>query len=125
MSLLFEPLQLKQHTLQNRIVVSPMCQYSSHDGFATNWHLVHLGQFAIGKAGLTILEPAAVAPAGRITYADLGIWKEEHISELKKIVGFVHQRGSLIRIQLAHAGRKASSTLPWISRAQLSPEHVN
>lgn len=125
MSLLFEPLQLKQHTLQNRIVVSPMCQYSSHDGFATNWHLVHLGQFAIGKAGLIIQEATAVSPEGRITYADLGIWKEEHISELKKIVDFVHQQGSLIGIQLAHAGRKASTNIPWINRDQFSPDHVN
>src|SRR5690606_32805766 len=125
MSLLFEPLQLKQHILQNRIVVSPMCQYSSQDGFATNWHLVHLGQFAIGKAGLIIQEATAVSPEGRITYADLGIWKEEHIPELQKIVDFVHQQSSLIGIQLAHAGRKDSTNSPWVNRYQLSLDLVN
>src|SRR5690606_26590943 len=125
MSLLFEPLQLKQHILQNRIVVSPMCQYSSQDGFATNWHLVHLGQFAIGKAGLIIQEATAVSPEGRITYADLGIWKEEHIPELQKIVDFVHQQGSVIGRQLAHAGRKASTQTPCVNRDQCSPDQAN
>lgn len=109
--------------MQNRIVVSPMCQYSSEDGFANNWHLVHLGQFSIGKAGLIIQEASAVAPIGRITHADLGIWKDAHIEKLAEIVNFVHQQGSLIGIQLAHAGRKASSNKPWINRNQFPPEH--
>lgn len=121
MSLLFQPLQLKNYTLQNRIVVSPMCQYSCEDGFANHWHLVHLGQFAIGKAGLIIQEASAVSAEGRITYGDLGIWKDEHIAPLKDIVNFVHSQGSLIGIQLAHAGRKASTNKPWINRNQFHP----
>lgn len=123
MNLLFSPLKLKNQTLHNRMVVSPMCQYSSEDGFASNWHLVHLGQFAIGKAGLVMQEASAVAPIGRITHADLGIWKDAHIEKLAEIVDFVHKQGSLVGIQLAHAGRKASSNKPWINRNQFSPEH--
>lgn len=125
MSLLFQPLQLKNHILQNRIVVSPMCQYSATDGFASNWHLVHLGQFAIGRAGLIIQEASAVSPEGRITYGDLGIWKNEHIEKLSEIVDFVHSQGSLIGIQLAHAGRKASTNKPWINRNQFHPDEEN
>jgi len=125
MSLLFQSLQLKNHTLQNRIVVSPMCQYSAEDGFANNWHLVHLGQFAIGKAGLIMQEATAVVPEGRITYGDLGIWKDEHVPFLKNIVDFVHSQGSLMGIQLAHAGRKASTNKPWINRNQFLPNDVN
>lgn len=123
MSLLFTPLSLKHHTLSNRLVVSPMCQYSSEDGFASDWHLVHLGQFAIGRAAAIIQEATAVEPEGRISYADMGIWKDEHIPALKKIVDFVHQQNSLIGIQLAHAGRKASTDKPWESRSQLPPTH--
>lgn len=125
MSLLFQPLQLKNHTLQNRIVVSPMCQYSACDGFASNWHLVHLGQFAIGRAGLIIQEASAVSPEGRITYGDLGIWKNEHVEKLAEIVDFVHSQGGLIGIQLAHAGRKASTNKPWINRNQFHPGEEN
>src|SRR5690606_5599229 len=109
MSIVFSPLQLAKHTLKNRLVVSPMCQYSAEEGFANNWHLVHLGQFAIGEAGAIIQESTAVVPQVRISYADLGIWKDEHIPALKEIVYFVHQQGALIVIQLAHAGRKAST----------------
>lgn len=125
MSILFSSLPLKQHTLHTRLVVSPMCQYSAADGFANNWHLVHLGQFAIGKASTIIQEATAVLPEGRISYGDLGIWKDEHIPALKEIVDFVHEQGSLIGIQLAHAGRKASTDKPWISRNQLTPTHPN
>lgn len=125
MSIVFEPLQLEKHTLNNRLVVSPMCQYSSEDGFATDWHLVHLGQFAIGKVGTIIQEATAVVPEGRISYGDLGIWKDEHIPALKRIVDFVHQQGSKIGIQLAHAGRKASTDKPWYSRTQFPPIHPN
>lgn len=110
---LFEPLTIKSVTFKNRIVVSPMCQYSSVDGFANNWHLVHLGSRAVGGAGLVIQEATAVSPEGRITPADLGIWKDEHISLLKNISAFIHEQGSLFGIQLAHAGRKASHDLPW------------
>lgn len=125
MSKLFEPLNLKNHTLQNRIVVAPMCQYTAEKGYANNWHLVHLGQFAIGKAGLIIQEATAVAPEGRITYGDLGLWEDGQIEKLKEIVGFVHSQGSLIGIQLAHAGRKASTNKPWINRNQFAPDHEN
>jgi 2,4-dienoyl-CoA reductase-like NADH-dependent reductase (Old Yellow Enzyme family) len=125
MSILFSPLQLAKHTLKNRLVVSPMCQYSSEDGVANNWHLVHLGQFAIGQVGTIIQEATAVVPEGRISYADLGIWKDEHIPGLKEIVDFVHQQGSRIGIQLAHAGRKASTDKPWSSRTQFAPNDPN
>lgn len=114
MSLLFSPLIIKSVRLKNRIVVSPMCQYSSEDGFANDWHLVHLGSRAVGGAGLIISEAAAVSPEGRITSSDLGIWKDEHIPELKRITAFIHQQGSIAGIQLAHAGRKASVLAPWL-----------
>ncbi len=113
MSLLFSPLTIKSIRLKNRIIVSPMCQYSSVDGFATDWHLVHLGSRAIGGAALIIQEATAVSAAGRITYGDLGIWKNEHIEKLSAIVAFIHEHGSVAGIQLAHAGRKASCELPW------------
>jgi 2,4-dienoyl-CoA reductase-like NADH-dependent reductase (Old Yellow Enzyme family) len=113
MSYLFTALTIRDITLGNRIVVSPMCQYSSHDGFAGDWHLVHLGSRAVGGAGLIFTEASAVSPEGRISPADLGIWKDEHIEGLRKIVKFVRAQGSEIGIQLAHAGRKASVREPW------------
>ena len=113
MPLLFTPLSIRSITLKNRIVVSPMCQYSSTDGFANDWHFVHLGSRAVGGASLVFTEATAVSPEGRISPHDLGIWKDEHIAYLKKITGFIEQRGSLPGIQLAHAGRKASTTEPW------------
>src|SRR5438874_1711065 len=108
MAHLFSPLKIKSIELKNRIVVSPMCEYSSEDGFANNWHLVHLGARAVGGASLIITEAAAVSPEGRITWADLGIWKDEHIEKLKEITTFIEQQGAVAGIQLAHAGRKAS-----------------
>lgn len=125
MSILFTPLKLQNHILPNRIVVSPMCQYTATDGFANEWHLVHLGQFAIGKAGAIIQEATAVSPEGRISYGDLGIWKDEHIDYLSKIVNFTHQQGAKIGLQLAHAGRKASCDKPWITRDQIHPAVEN
>ncbi|MBL1409274.1 NADH:flavin oxidoreductase/NADH oxidase [Sphingobacterium faecale] len=125
MSLLFSPLALKNQTLSNRLVVSPMCQYSAVDGFANHWHLVHLGQFAAGKAALVIQEATAVSPEGRISHGDLGLWKDEQMLSFRDIVNFVHDQGSLIGIQLAHAGRKASTDKPWISRAQIAPDQKN
>ncbi len=122
MALLFEPLKIREITLKNRIVVSPMCQYSSVDGFANNWHLVHLGSRAVGGAGLIFTEAAAVAPEGRITPDDLGIWKNEHVIFLKKITDFLKENGAVTGIQLAHAGRKASHSSPWKGRAPLSKE---
>ena len=119
MSVLFSPLNIKSVTLKNRIVVSPMCQYSCVDGFANDWHLVHLGSRAVGGAGLIIQEATAVNPAGRITFGDLGIWKDEHIEKLQQVVAFIHQQGAVAGIQLAHAGRKASCDLPWKGGAQI------
>src|SRR2546423_8074519 len=113
MSNLFQPLRIRQVALKNRIVCSPMCQYSSFDGFANDWHLVHLGSRAVGGAGLIITEATAVSPEGRITFSDLGIWKDEHIAELKRITRFIKEHGGAPGIQLAHAGRKASHEIPW------------
>src|SRR6202012_4739303 len=113
MSKLFSPLQIRDIVFGNRIVVAPMCQYSAHDGVAEEWHLVHLGSRAIGGAGLIITEATAVSPEGRISPSDLGIWKDEHIEGLRRIVKFVRAQGSEIGIQLAHAGRKASTREPW------------
>jgi 2,4-dienoyl-CoA reductase-like NADH-dependent reductase (Old Yellow Enzyme family) len=113
MSQLFTPLLIRDISFNNRIVVSPMCQYSSRDGMADDWHLVHLGSRAVGGAGLVFTEATAVLPEGRISPVDLGIWKDEHIDGLRRIVKFVRSQGSEIGIQLAHAGRKASVAEPW------------
>ena len=113
MSDLFAPLEIGTLTLRNRIIVSPMCQYSSEDGFTTDWHLVHLGARAAGGAGLVFTEASAVVPEGRISPEDLGIWKAEHIPGLRRIVNFIHSQGAHAGIQLAHAGRKASMQVPW------------
>ena len=110
---LFSPLKLRDVTLKNRIGVSPMCQYSSEDGFANEWHFVHLGAFATGGAGLVITEANAVVPEGRISPQDLGIWKDEHIPALRRITDFIHAHGAIAGTQLAHAGRKASTLRPW------------
>lgn len=119
MSKLFSPFTIKSITLKNRIVVSPMCMYSCIDGFATNFHLVHLGTRAIGGAALIIQEATAVLPEGRISYADMGIWKDEHIEKLKEINQFIHEQGSVAGIQLAHAGRKASAETAWNGGRQI------
>jgi 2,4-dienoyl-CoA reductase-like NADH-dependent reductase (Old Yellow Enzyme family) len=121
MAKLFSPLTIKSVTFKNRIVVSPMCEYSSVDGFANEWHLVHLGSRAVGGAGLVITEATAVSPEGRISPEDLGIWKNAHLDKLKSIVSFIHKQGSVAGIQLAHAGRKASFTAPWKGAEQLRP----
>lgn len=113
MAKLFEPLKLRSIELKNRIVVSPMCEYSSIDGFANDWHLVHLGSRAIGGASLIIAEATAVSPEGRITPDDLGIWKDEHIEFLQRITHFIKEQDAVPGIQLAHAGRKASHSSPW------------
>src|SRR5205085_11266521 len=104
--MLFEPLKLREVTLKNRIIVSPMCQYSSEDGFANDWHFVHLGSRAVGGAGLVFTEAAAVTPEGRISPQDLGIWKDEHVEQLARIARFIGMRGAAPGVQLAHAGRK-------------------
>jgi 2,4-dienoyl-CoA reductase-like NADH-dependent reductase (Old Yellow Enzyme family) len=113
MAKLFEPFTIRTVTFKNRIGVSPMCQYSSEDGFMNDWHLVHLGSRAVGGAGLVIAEATAVSPEGRISYGDNGIWKDEHILNLRRVTQFIHAHGSVAGIQLAHAGRKASCELPW------------
>src|ERR1700723_1539275 len=105
---LFSPFQLRSLTFANRIGVSPMCQYSSEDGFASDWHLVHLGSRAIGGAGLVTMEATAVEARGCISPGDQGIWKDEHIEFLSRIAVFLKQYGAVAGIQLAHAGRKAS-----------------
>jgi 2,4-dienoyl-CoA reductase-like NADH-dependent reductase (Old Yellow Enzyme family) len=110
---LFAPLALRDVTLRNRIVVSPMCEYSSVDGFADDWHFVHLGSRAVGGAGLVFTEATAVTPDGRISPDDLGIWQDAHIDFLARITSFVSQQGAVPGIQLAHAGRKASTASPW------------
>ncbi len=111
--LLFSPLILRGITLKNRVVISPMCQYSARDGMADDWHLVHLGKMATGGAGLVFTEAAAVVPEGRITHGDLGIWSDAHVAPLKRIAGFIKANGAVPAIQLAHAGRKASMQRPW------------
>ena len=110
---LLSPLTIRSVTFRNRIAMSPMCQYSAHDGFANDWHLVHLGSRAAGGVALVMVEATAVTADGRITPGDLGIWKDEHIEPLTRIARFVHSQGAVAGIQLAHAGRKASCELPW------------
>jgi 2,4-dienoyl-CoA reductase-like NADH-dependent reductase (Old Yellow Enzyme family) len=110
---LFQPLTQRGITFRNRIAVSPMCQYSSEDGFATDWHLVHLGSRAVGGAALVMMEATAVEARGRISPFDQGIWKDEHIEFLTRIAAFLKQFGAVAGIQLAHAGRKASVRRPW------------
>lgn len=119
MALLFSPLTIKDITFRNRIVVSPMCEYSSVDGFANDWHMVHLGSRAVGGAALIIQEATGVSPEGRISPDDMGLWKEEHIEKVKPIISFIHQQGAVAGIQLAHAGRKASTFSPWKGGKQI------
>jgi 2,4-dienoyl-CoA reductase-like NADH-dependent reductase (Old Yellow Enzyme family) len=120
---LFAPLSLRSLTLRNRIGVSPMCQYSSVDGFADAWHLVHLGGLATGGAGLIISEATAVLPEGRISPHDLGIWSDDHVPMLREITAFVRAQGAVIGMQLAHAGRKASTHRPWDGHGTVLPDH--
>lgn len=122
MSKLFSPTTLRGLTLRNRAVVAPMCQYSAQDGFANDWHFVHLGRFGMGGFGLVLLEATGVVPEGRITYGDLGLWKDEHIAPLARIVDFLHSQGAAAGIQLAHAGRKASTSVSWNKPEQLATE---
>jgi 2,4-dienoyl-CoA reductase-like NADH-dependent reductase (Old Yellow Enzyme family) len=119
---LFDPLSLRSVTLPNRIGVSPMCEYSSEDGFANDWHLVHLGSRAVGGAGVVFTEAAAVEARGRITPADLGVYQDGHLEMLGRIARFVEANGAVPGIQLAHAGRKASCARPWEGGRGLGPE---
>jgi 2,4-dienoyl-CoA reductase-like NADH-dependent reductase (Old Yellow Enzyme family) len=119
---LFSPLQIRSLPFRNRVVVSPMCQYSCEDGFATDWHLVHLGSRAVGGAALVIAEATAVEARGRISPGDLGIWKDEQITPLARAAAFIKAQGSLAGIQIAHAGRKASTAAPWLGGATITQQ---
>ncbi|MGA1492697.1 MAG: NADH:flavin oxidoreductase/NADH oxidase, partial [bacterium] len=124
MARLFEPLTLKSVTTRNRIVISPMCQYSAKEGLANDWHFAHLSTFALGGAGIIFTEATAVLPEGRITHGDLGLWSDEHAAALRPIVAFLKQQGAQPAIQLAHAGRKASMQRPWYGNGPLEPADI-
>jgi len=117
---LFDPLAIRDITFANRVFVSPMCEYFSADGFANDWHLVHLGSRAVGGAGLVLTEATAVLPEARISPQDLGIWKDDHVEFLARIVRFIHSQGSVAGTQLAHAGRKASTYRPWDGNGKIA-----
>lgn len=119
---LFTPITLRSITAKNRIVIAPMCQYSAEDGFANDWHLVHLGKFAQGGAGTVMVEATAVVPEGRITHGDMGLWSDAHIAPLARIAAFMRGQGAVPAIQLAHAGRKASMQRPWYGNAVLNAD---
>ncbi len=121
MSQLFSPLSLRDVTFRNRVFVSPMCQYSSVDGFPSDWHLVHLGSRAVGGAGLVLMEATAVAPEGRISPADVGIWSDAQAEAYRRITAFIEEAGAVAGIQLAHAGRKASTAVPWNGGGPVAP----
>jgi 2,4-dienoyl-CoA reductase-like NADH-dependent reductase (Old Yellow Enzyme family) len=123
-SLLGSPLTLRGVTLPNRIAISPMCQYSAIDGFTTDWHLVHLGRFAMGGAGLVFVEATGIVPEGRITHGCTGLWTDDQIPGLQRIADFVRERGSVPAIQLGHAGRKASMQRPWYGNGPLDDDDV-
>jgi len=122
--LLFEPISLRDVKARNRIVISPMCQYSAHDGQVADWHLVHLGKFAQGGAGIVFTEATAIAANGRITHGDTGIWDDGQIPGLRKIAAFVKDQGAVPAIQLAHAGRKASMARPWFGNGPLTQDDL-
>jgi len=121
---LFAPLTLRGVTLPNRLVVAPMCQYSSTDGFVGDYHLVHLGRYALGGFGLVVVEATGVTPEGRISHGDVGLWSDEQVPGLARVVDFLHAHGSLAGIQLAHAGAKASSQRPWDGGDAVTPENA-
>ncbi len=121
-SMLFTPLEYRDISIRNRIAVSPMCQYSSTDGFANDWHFVHLGSRAVGGAGIVFTEATAVEARGRISPQDLGIYRDAHVEQLGKITKFLKDHGAVAGIQLAHAGRKASTRRPWDGRGTVTPE---
>ncbi|HKB87338.1 MAG TPA: NADH:flavin oxidoreductase/NADH oxidase [Ignavibacteriaceae bacterium] len=122
MSVLFSPLKIRDIELKNRIAVSPMCQYSSENGMPTDWHFIHLGSRAVGGAALVMMEATAVSPEGRISPEDAGIWSNEHADAYKRITDFISSRNSVPGIQLAHAGRKASTYSPWKGKGEVNPE---
>lgn len=123
--LLFSPLRLRDLELANRVVISPMCQHAADEGRATDWHLVHLGKFALGGAGLIFVESTAVSPDGRIGVRDLGLWDDAQIAPLARVVDFAHDQGGLIGVQLAHAGRKAGSHALWDGGQAFTQEELD
>jgi 2,4-dienoyl-CoA reductase-like NADH-dependent reductase (Old Yellow Enzyme family) len=122
--LLFTPLELRGKRLRNRIVIAPMCQYSAHEGVPTDWHLVHLGRFAVGGAGIVITEATAVEKRGRITHGDIGLWSDEHIGPLARLAHFLKQNGAAACVQLGHGGRKASMQRPWYGNGPLDEADI-
>lgn len=122
--LLFSPLTLRGVTLPNRIVLAPMCQYSATDGFADDWHLAHLGRYAMGGFGCVMSEATAVEPRGRISHGDLGLWSDRQITPLKRVTDFIRARGAVPAIQIAHAGRKASMQRPWFGNGPLDQTDI-
>ena len=120
MAHLFDPLTIRDLQFNNRVFVSPMCEYSCVDGYANEWHFVHLGSRAVGGAGLVLTEATAIVPEGRISPQDLGIWSDDHIPALHRIVSFIHEQGSAAGMQLAHAGRKASTHRPWEGSGEIA-----
>lgn len=122
---LFQPLRVRSLELKNRIVIAPMMQHAAPGGFANQWHLVHLGKFALGGAGLILTESTAVSPVGRIGQDDVGLWGDDHIEPWRQVVNFVHQCGSAIGVQLGHAGRKAGSKALWESGRALTPQEMS
>src|SRR4051812_28583333 len=122
MSHLFSPIKLRDITFKNRIFVSPMCQYSSEDGMPTDWHLVHLGSRAVGGAAMVMVEATAVSPDGRISPWDSGLWSAQHAVAFQPITRFIRANDSVPAVQLAHAGRKASTDAPWRGGNPVAPE---
>src|SRR5687767_3544034 len=120
--MLFDAIRIRDLQIKNRIVVSPMCQYSAEDGHVTDWHLVHLGKFAQGGAGIVFVEATAVEKRGRITHGDTGIWDDAHIAGLRRVSAFLKSQGCVPAIQLAHAGRKASMARPWHGNGPLTQD---
>src|ERR671928_714724 len=119
---LFQPLPLRARTLPNRLVVAPMCQYSVSDGLVGDYHLVHLGRFALGGFGLVVVEATGVTRDGRISHGDVGLWSDEHVPGLARVVEFLHAEGTAAGIQLSHAGAKASSRRPWDGGGGVTPD---
>lgn len=122
---LFKPLKLRGMTLQNRIMLSPLCQYSAQDGHYTMWHVTHMGGIIQRGPGIACVEATAVTPQGRITPEDNGLWKDSQVGPLKNVVEFAHSQGQKIMIQLGHAGRKASTVAPWLSSGAVAGPELN